>query len=318
MSAFFAVFLSVFAGMVTGLADLLQPLFHAGAAAAAIVLFTACVRLAIHPLSRASARSQKARTKIAPQIAELRKKHGKNPERLQKALTELHAKEKISPLSGCLPSLLQMPAFFLMYHLFSNRTIGGRQNELLGHSLFAAPLGGRWTDALAHGGMFGAAGLVYVALFAVVAGVATFSFRRMRIQMAAMPAMPAGPDGQQVPGLGAMTKMMPLLSFATLFTVGVVPLAAALYVVTSTTWTAVERYFLYRDMYREMAAAKAERAKAEHLKAECAEAEGAKAERAEAGNAKAGRGPVAGGPGRGRGRRAGQGRGPGYEQGLAE
>ncbi|MEV7677437.1 YidC/Oxa1 family membrane protein insertase [Streptomyces sp. NPDC088341] len=240
-----SAFMSVFAGLVTGLADLLQPLFHTGAAAAAIVLFTACVRLAVHPLSRASARGQKARTKLAPQIAELRKKHGKNPERMQKALMELHAKEKVSPLSGCLPSLAQMPAFFLMYHLFSNRTIGGERNELLGHSLFAAPLGDRWTDALAHGGLFGGAGLVYLALFAIIAAVATFNFRQMRIQLANAPAMPAGPDGQQVPGMGAMTKMMPLLSFATLFTVGVVPLAAALYVVTSTTWTAVERYFLY-------------------------------------------------------------------------
>ncbi|MFJ9029313.1 YidC/Oxa1 family membrane protein insertase [Streptomyces sp. NPDC102274] len=241
--------MSVFANLVGHLADLLQPLFSAGAAAAAIILFTACVRLAIHPLSRAAARGQKARTKLAPQIAELRKKHGKNPERMQKALMELHAKEKVSPLSGCLPSLLQMPAFFLMYHLFSNRTIGGERNELLGHSLFAAPLGDRWTDALAHGGVLGGAGLLYLGLFAIVAGVATFNFRRMKIQMAHAPAMPAGPDGQQVPGMGAMTKMMPLLSFATLFTVAVVPLAAALYVVTSTTWTAAERYFLYRDMY---------------------------------------------------------------------
>ncbi|MFJ9213162.1 arginine/ornithine antiporter ArcD [Streptomyces sp. L-9-10] len=241
--------MSVFANLVGHLANLLQPLFSAGAAAAAIILFTACVRLAIHPLSRAAARGQKARTKLAPQIAELRKKHGKNPERMQKALMELHTKEKVSPLSGCLPSLLQMPAFFLMYHLFSNRTIGGERNELLGHSLFAAPLGDRWTDALAHGGVLGGAGLVYLGLFAIVAGVATFNFRRMKIQMAHAPAMPAGPDGQQVPGMGAMTKMMPLLSFATLFTVAVVPLAAALYVVTSTTWTAAERYFLYRDMY---------------------------------------------------------------------
>ncbi|MGW6603756.1 YidC/Oxa1 family membrane protein insertase [Streptomyces sp. NPDC055036] len=241
--------MSVFANLVEQLANLLQPLFSAGAAAAAIILFTACVRLAIHPLSRAAARGQKARTKLAPQIAELRKKHGKNPERMQKALMELHAKEKVSPLSGCLPSLLQMPAFFLMYHLFSNSTIGGERNELLGHSFFAAPLGDRWTDALAHGGLLGGAGLVYLGLFAIVAGVATFNFRRTKIQMAHAPAMPAGPDGQQMPGMGAMTKMMPLLSFATLFTVGVVPLAAALYVVTSTTWTAAERYFLYRDMY---------------------------------------------------------------------
>ncbi|MFD5031924.1 YidC/Oxa1 family membrane protein insertase [Streptomyces sp. NPDC058405] len=242
-----SAFMSVFAHLVGSIADLLQPLFHAGAAAAAIILFTACVRLAIHPLSRATARGQKARTKLAPQIAELRKKHAKSPERMQKALMELHAKEKVSPLSGCLPSLLQMPAFFLMYHLFSSRRIGGEQNELLGHSLFAAPLGDRWTDALTHGGALGGAGLVYVALFAIVAGVATFTYRRTKEQMATAPVLPAGPDGQQVPGMGAMTKMMPLLSFATLFTVAVVPLAAALYVVTSTTWTAAERYFLYRD-----------------------------------------------------------------------
>ncbi|MFJ2112832.1 MULTISPECIES: YidC/Oxa1 family membrane protein insertase [unclassified Streptomyces] len=244
-----SAFLSAFARLVGDFADLLQPLFHAGSAAAAIVLFTACVRLAVHPLSRASARGQKARTRLAPQIAELRKKHGKNPERMQKALMELHAREKVSPLSGCLPSLAQMPAFFLLYHLFSNREIGGERNELLSHSLFAAPLGDRWHNALSDGGVFGPAGLVYLALFAIVTAVATFNYRRAKIQMANAPATPvAGPDGQPVPGLGAMMKVMPLMSFATLFTIAVVPLAAALYVVTSTTWTAAERYFLYRDM----------------------------------------------------------------------
>ncbi|WP_329387304.1 YidC/Oxa1 family membrane protein insertase [Streptomyces sp. NBC_01716] len=243
-----SVFLSGFASLVGHFADLLDPLFHGGATAVAIILFTACVRLAVHPLSRAAARGQKARTRLSPQIAELRKKHRKNPERLQKAIMELHAKEKVSPLSGCLPSLLQLPAFFLMYHLFSSREIGGEPNELLGHSLGAAPLGDRWKDALADGGIFGGAGLVYVALFAVVVAVATFNYRRTKRQMAAMPVPAAGADGQPMPGMGAMTKLMPLLSFATLLTVGVVPLAAALYVVTSTTWTAVERAFLYRDV----------------------------------------------------------------------
>lgn len=242
--------MSVFANLVADLADLLEPFFHTAAMAAAIVLFTACVRLAIHPLSRAAARGQKARTKLAPQIAELRKKHGKNPERLQKAILELHAAEKVSPLSGCLPSLFQLPAFFLMYHLFSSRQIGGKSNELLGHVLFASPLGDRWTDALADGGVFGAQGLVYVALFAVVAAVATFNFRRTKQQMAGMPApqLPgAGAEGAEG-AMGAMAKVMPWMSFATLITVAVVPLAAALYVVTSTTWSAVERAVLYRDV----------------------------------------------------------------------
>jgi YidC/Oxa1 family membrane protein insertase len=234
--------MSVFATLVEQLADLLQPLFAASATAAAIVVFTALVRLAVHPLSRAAARGQKARTRLAPQLADLRAKHGKNPERLQKATLELYAQEKVSPLAGCLPSLLQVPAFFLLYHLFSSAEIGGEANGLLGHSLLDAPLGDRWTDALAHGGLFGGAGLVYLGLFVTVAAVATFTYRRTKQQMAAAPAV-----GEQLPGMGAMTKVMPLMSFLTLVTVAVVPLAAALYVITSTTWAAVERVFLYRD-----------------------------------------------------------------------
>ncbi|MEE1811304.1 MULTISPECIES: YidC/Oxa1 family membrane protein insertase [Streptomyces] len=244
-----SVFMSAFAALVGAMADVMHPLFQGASAAAAIVLFTALVRLAVHPLSRAAARGQKARTRLQPQIAELRKKHGKNPERMQKALMELHKAENVSPLSGCLPSLLQMPAFFLLYHLFSSQTIDGHPNELLGHQLFGAPLGEHWHDALAHGGPFGAQGMVYLGLYAIVAVVATFNYRRTKQQMAANPVTPTtGPDGQPVPGMGMMTKLMPLMSFATLFTVSVVPLAAALYVVTSTTWTAVERAFLYRDM----------------------------------------------------------------------
>lgn len=237
--------MSVFADLVQHLADLLQPLFGATAAAAAIVLFTAFVRLLVHPLSRAAARGQKARTALQPKIAELRKRHKQDPEKLQKAVLALHAEEKVSPLSGCLPGLLQMPAFFLMYHLFSNSTIGGQANELLGHELFAAPLGGRWADAMGDGGVFGGAGLVYVGLFAVVAVVASFNYWRTKRMMAANSVVPVA-DGEQVPGMGAMSKVMPFMSFFTLFTVAVVPLAAALYVVTSTTWSAVERAVLYR------------------------------------------------------------------------
>ncbi|KOT94208.1 MULTISPECIES: YidC/Oxa1 family membrane protein insertase [Streptomyces] len=237
--------MSVFAHLVERLADLLQPLFGASAAAAAIVLFTALVRLLLHPLSRAAARGQKARAELQPRVAELRRKHAKDPERLKRAVLELHAEEKVSPLSGCLPSLLQLPAFFLLYHVFSSSEVGGRANGLLSHQLLAAPLGGRWADALGDGGLLGGAGLVYAVLFAVVAGVATFSYRLTRRSMAAHPVAPAG-DGEQVPGVGAITRVMPFMSFFTLVTVAVVPLAAALYVVTSTTWSAVERAVLQR------------------------------------------------------------------------
>ncbi|MFE9096354.1 YidC/Oxa1 family membrane protein insertase [Streptomyces sp. NPDC007264] len=236
--------MSVFAGLVERLADLLQPFFHASAAAAAIVLFTAFVRLLLHPLSRAAARGQRARARLQPRIAELRARHAGDSERLQREVLALHAEEKVSPLSGCLPGLLQLPAFFLLYQLFSNTTVGGRSNGLLTHALFAAPLGDRWADALGHGGPFGAAGLVYLVLFALVAAVATVTYRRTKRTTAANP-VPAG-DGAQVPGLGAVIRVQPFLPFFTLVTVAVIPLAAALYVVTSTTWSAVERAVLYR------------------------------------------------------------------------
>ena len=96
MSAFF----SFIAHLVAHLAALLQPVFHASAAAAAIVLFTALVRLLVHPLARAAARGQKARAALQPRIAELRKKYRTDPNRLQQEVLALHAEEKVSPLSG--------------------------------------------------------------------------------------------------------------------------------------------------------------------------------------------------------------------------
>ncbi|GAA3839172.1 hypothetical protein GCM10022206_91810 [Streptomyces chiangmaiensis] len=74
--------------------------------------------------------------------------------------------------------------------------------------------------------------------------VAAYNYRRTKRMTAAMP-VPAG-EGEQVSGLGVVTRVMPFLSFFTLVTVAAVPLAAALYVVTSTTWSAVERTLLYR------------------------------------------------------------------------
>ncbi|GAB2327211.1 YidC/Oxa1 family membrane protein insertase [Streptomyces griseoincarnatus] len=241
--------MSVFASLVEQLADLLRPLFGLSAAAAAIIAFTALVRLLVHPLSRAAARGQKARAALQPRVAELRRKHGKNPEKLQRAVMELHAEEKVSPLSGCLPSLLQLPAFFLLYHLFSSGSIGGEPNALLTHQLLDAPLGGRWADALADGGAFGGAGVVYLGLFAVVAVVAYFSYRLSRRMTEASAATAGAGVDPQVPGaaaMGGVMKVMPFMSFFTLVTVAVVPLAAALYVVTSTTWSVIERSVLYR------------------------------------------------------------------------
>ncbi|MFF0743142.1 YidC/Oxa1 family membrane protein insertase [Streptomyces sp. NPDC004111] len=239
---------SLFASLVEALAGLLEPLFAASATAAAIVAFTMLVRIALHPLARAAARGEKARRKLAPRLAAVRKKHAKNPERMQKEILALHAEEKISPFAGILPTLLQLPIFFVMYHVFSSAKVGDEANELLGHRLFAAPLGSRWADALADGGVLGPQGVVYAGLFLVIAAVATWSFLRARRNAAGaeLPQPTLGAGTANTPGTGLL-KWLPLLSFGTLVTAAVVPLAAGLYVATTTAWTVAERAWLHRE-----------------------------------------------------------------------
>jgi YidC/Oxa1 family membrane protein insertase len=222
------------------LAGALEPLFAGSATAVAIVVATVCVRALLHPLARAGARAEKARARLAPRTAELRRRYAEDPERFRRALLELHAGEGVSPTAGCLPMLAQLPVFFVMYRLFTAERVGGEPNELLEDRLGAAPLGGVYADALGAGGAFGAQGLVYLALFAVIAAVAAWTYRRARAAAARM----------AVPGAPGLAGVLPLLSFGTLVTAAFVPLAAGLYLATTTAWTAVERALLHRDRDR--------------------------------------------------------------------
>ncbi|MBB4884084.1 YidC/Oxa1 family membrane protein insertase [Streptomyces netropsis] len=231
--------MSVFAflgTLLSHLTDVIDPVFGASATAAAIVLFTLGVRLALHPLARSAARGEGARAELAPELEKLRRKHKNNPERLHKAASEMYAKAGSSPLAGCLPSMVQLPVFYVMYHLFST---GSGGDGLLDHTLLGAPLGSRWADALGDGGVFGQQGLVYLALFALIAAVATWTYTRSR----KAPMMNTAAV-EQVPGMASMTKILPLLAFGTVVTAAIVPLAAGLYLATTTAWTAAERAYL--------------------------------------------------------------------------
>ncbi len=199
--------------------------------ALAIVLFTVCVRLALHPLARAAARGEKARTRLAPRIAELNRKHKGRPEKLQAALAELYREEKASPFAGCLPMLVQIPFFSVMYRLFTT------PNDLLGHTLFGAPLG-------LHVGSAHGAGewAVFAVLYAGLTALGYVNFRKARRAQAKQAAQAAQGAPAQ-PGLA----LLPYLSFGTVLFAALVPLAAAVYLLTTSTWTAAERAWLHRD-----------------------------------------------------------------------
>lgn len=86
----------------------------------AVIILTLIIRLILHPSSIKAVRSQKALSSLQPKIAEIQKKYKDSREKQAKATMELYKKEKISPFSGCLPLLLQLPILIALYQVFLN------------------------------------------------------------------------------------------------------------------------------------------------------------------------------------------------------
>lgn len=95
---------------------LLQMMFAiAGNWGWAIVLLTILIKLAFFPLSAASYRSMANMRKVAPKLTALREQFGDDRQKLSQEMMALYKKEKINPLGGCLPILVQMPVFIALY-----------------------------------------------------------------------------------------------------------------------------------------------------------------------------------------------------------
>lgn len=212
------------------LAGFLEPVAGTLAAALAIVLVTLAVRAALIPLGVLQVRAEVARRRLAPKIAELRRRH-KNPETVQRKTLELYQREGVSPFAGLWPALAQVPIVSVLYGVAVSAQLNGHPNELLTQTLFGAPLG------LSFPGMWASPSLalfVPVVLLAVMAVVAWFT-RRQTLRL-------ADPTGSGVTGA------LSWLSFTTVVIAAFVPLAAALYLTVSTTWTFVERTLLRRRL----------------------------------------------------------------------
>ncbi len=81
----------------------------------AIIILTIFVRIPFIPLINKGQASMKKLQDIQPRMAEIREKYKSDPQRMQKELMELYKKNKVNPMGGCLPMLLQIPAFFALY-----------------------------------------------------------------------------------------------------------------------------------------------------------------------------------------------------------
>jgi len=86
----------------------------------AIIMFTVLLRICVFPLANTSFRSFAKMRQIGPQMNELRDKYGDDKQKLQQELVKLYQKEKVNPMAGCLPIVIQIPIFFSLYKVLSN------------------------------------------------------------------------------------------------------------------------------------------------------------------------------------------------------
>lgn len=97
-------------------------LFHSwvGNFGIAIIMLTFVVRSAVFPLANTSYRSFGQLRKVSPQMYELREKYKDDKQTLQQELVKLYQKEKVNPMAGCLPIVVQIPIFFALFKVLSN------------------------------------------------------------------------------------------------------------------------------------------------------------------------------------------------------
>lgn len=81
----------------------------------AIILLTVVVKAVLYPLSAASFRSMANMRRVAPQLKRLQERHADDRQKLSQEMMALYKKEKVNPLGGCLPMVLQMPVFLSLY-----------------------------------------------------------------------------------------------------------------------------------------------------------------------------------------------------------
>lgn len=97
----------------------------------AIVLLTIIVKAALFPLTNASYKSMAKMRAVAPKMEALKKQYGDDRMGMQQAMMQLYRTEKINPLGGCLPMLLQIPVFIGLYWAIFN-SVELRQAPWLG------------------------------------------------------------------------------------------------------------------------------------------------------------------------------------------
>jgi YidC/Oxa1 family membrane protein insertase len=153
----------------------------------AIILMTITIRLILSPVTYKSYLSQAKMKVLKPQIDAITKKHGDDQMKKQQETMKLYNKTGVSPLSGCIPALLQMPIFIALFRFFPS-TFELRQKNFL------------WADDLSSYDSIAELPFYipfygdHVSLFPILASVAIFFYMMMTTGQNAQPTQPGMPN----------------------------------------------------------------------------------------------------------------------------
>jgi YidC/Oxa1 family membrane protein insertase len=212
-----------------------------GAYGLAIMILTVIVRLLLAPLFhlqlRLSRRSMEQQKKIAPELAEVRKKYKNDPQKQQQEMMALYREHGINPLgglSGCLPALLQFPILTGLYYVFYGNA---KNHTFADHFLFVPHLN---DSPSLHPLIPGVPipTLVYL-IIPLLAAATTFVQSRMMQQP--LSAVPTEQEQQTQQMTRTMQVMMPLM--IAYFAI-VTPAGLGLYWFVSNTVAIVQQYFV--------------------------------------------------------------------------
>jgi YidC/Oxa1 family membrane protein insertase len=170
------------------------------------------------------------RAHLAPRLAELRQRHGTDFVRLSQETQSLYRSEKISPWVGVVPLLLQLPMVFVLYRVFSHG-----DGPLATAHVFGVSLHAHLLASLGSGATLFVFGLVLASLAVIAWGTA-----RRSAMIARVVALPVA--------AGAVGLVGRIAPYFLLVSGVILPLAAGVYLVTTTAWSLAENTLLRRGL----------------------------------------------------------------------
>ncbi|MDR1696507.1 MAG: membrane protein insertase YidC [Endomicrobium sp.] len=184
----------------------------------AIIMLTVLIQILVMPLSLKSLRSAAAMKRIQPMIKNIQDKYKDNPQRLQAEMLNVYRSQKVNPLGGCLPMLLQLPIFWAFFSMLRNAYELRNEGWIL------------WIKDLSAADQFMNLGIINLNLLPLIMGFGMFLQQKMTA---------ATSDPMQ-------RRLMYLMPIIFTFMFWTFPSGLVLYWLTNSIVSMIEQYFIIK------------------------------------------------------------------------